>query len=75
MTIKKTYRGNGLSKLLLEACIEFAKNKNCDEVFLISNSSLKIARHLYDKYGFKQVPLNNQKYKRGNVKMTLCLKN
>ena len=75
MTIKKEYRGNGLSKLLLDQCVEFAKLKNCNEIFLISNDSLKIARQLYDQYGFKQVPLNNQKYKRGNVKMVLSLNN
>ena len=75
MTIKKKYRGNGLSKLLLNQCIEFAKFKNCNEIFLISNDSLKIARQLYDQYGFKQVPLNSQKYKRGNVKMILSLEN
>ena len=75
MTIKKEYRGNGLSKLLLDECIEFAKIKNCNEIFLISNDSLKIARQLYDQYGFKQVPLNNQKYKRGNVKMILRINN
>ena len=75
MTIKKEHRGNGLSKLLLNKCIEFAKIKNCNEIFLISNDSLKIARKLYDQYGFKQVPLNNQKYKRGNVKMVLSINN
>ena len=75
MTIKKEFRGNGLSKVLLDECIDFAKSKNCNEVFLISNDSLKIARKLYDQYRFQQVPLNNQKYKRGNVKMILSLNN
>ena len=50
----------------------FAKEKKAREIFLISNRSLLIARKLYDKYGFKEVPLNSQKYERGDVKM--CLK-
>ena len=53
--------------------IDFAKQKNAKEIFLISNDSLTIARNLYDKYGFKEVDLDSQKYDRGNVKMRLTL--
>ena len=72
MTIEKNYRGLGIANLLLDKCIFFAKEKKAREIFLISNRSLLIARKLYDKYGFKEVPLNSQKYERGDVKM--CLK-
>ncbi len=72
MTIEKNYRGLGIANLLLEKCIFFAKEKKAKEIFLISNRSLTIARNLYDKYGFKEVQLNSQKYERGDVKM--CLK-
>ena len=75
MTIKKEFRGNGLSKILLNHCIRFAKTNNSNKIFLISNNSLKIARQLYDNYGFQEVPLNNQKYNRGNVKMVLVINN
>jgi len=71
MTVKKDYRGSGFSKILLETCIDFAKNKSAKEIFLISNRSLKIARRLYDAYGFEETPLNSQKYERGDVKMVL----
>ena len=71
MTIQKKYRGRGFSKILLEKCIDFAKSKSAKEIFLISNRSLKIARKLYDNYGFTEVRLNSQKYERGNVKMVL----
>ena len=71
MTVKSRYRGNGIANLLMNKCIEFAKNKNANEIFLISNDSLIIARNLYDKYGFKEIELDSQKYLRGNVKMTL----
>jgi len=73
MTVHKNYRGNGISKKLLEACVDFAKQKNAKEIFLISNSSLLVARELYNKYGFCEVSLNSKKYERGDVKMVLSL--
>ena len=71
MTVKSNYRGKGIANLLMEKCIEFAFKKNASEIFLISNDSLTVARNLYEKYGFKEVVLDSQKYKRGNVKMIL----
>ena len=71
MTVKSSYRGKGIANLLMDKCIEFAFKKNASEIFLISNDSLTVARNLYEKYGFKEVALDSQKYKRGNVKMIL----
>ena len=71
MTVKSNYRGKGIANLLMDKCIEFAFKKNAREIFLISNDSLTVARNLYEKYGFKEVVLDSQKYKRGNVKMIL----
>ena len=71
MTVKSNYRGKGVANLLMDECIEFAFKKNAREIFLISNDSLTVARNLYEKYGFKEVVLDSQKYKRGNVKMIL----
>ena len=73
MTVKEGYRGNGIANILMNKCINFAKQNNAKEIFLISNDSLTIARNLYDKYGFKEVDLDSQKYDRGNVKMRLTL--
>ena len=72
-TVKEGYRGNGIANILMNQCINFAKQNNAKEIFLISNDSLTIARNLYDKYGFKEVDLDSQKYDRGNVKMRLTL--
>ena len=73
MTVKSNYRGKGIANLLMDRCIKFAIEKNAIEIFLISNDSLVVARNLYDKYGFKEVRLDSQKYNRGNVKMMLSL--
>ena len=75
MTVKGDYRGKGIANMLMEQCIDFANQKNAKEIFLISNDSLKIARNLYDKYGFSEVVLDSPKYDRGNVKMILKITN
>ena len=73
MTVDTQYRGNGIANKLMNKCILFAKEKKAKEIILITNDTLVIARNLYDKYGFKEVPLDSDKYLRGNVKMTLNL--
>ena len=73
MTVQEDFRGKGIANMLMDQCLDFAKQKNAKEIFLISNDSLTIARNLYDKYGFKEVDLDSQKYDRGNVKMRLTL--
>ena len=73
MTVHEKYRGLGVSKKLLDACINFAVKKNAVEIFLISNRLLLVARKLYDRYGFQEVDLDSKKYVRGDVKMKLAL--
>ena len=73
MTVDIQYRGNGIANKLMDKCILFAKEKEAKEIILITNDTLVIARNLYDKYGFKEVTLDSDKYLRGNVKMTLNL--
>ena len=75
MTVKEGSRGKGIANMLMDECIKFAKQNRSREIFLISNDSLIIARNLYDKYGFKEVELDSQKYDRGNVKMNLKITN
>jgi ribosomal protein S18 acetylase RimI-like enzyme len=75
MTVQEDFRGKGIANMLMDECLKFAKQNNANEIFLISNDSLIIARNLYDKYGFKEVKLDSQKYDRGNVKMILKIKN
>lgn len=73
MTVQEDFRGKGIANMLMDECLKFAKENKANEIFLISNDSLTIARNLYDKYGFKEVDLDSQKYDRGNVKMMLTL--
>ena len=75
MTVQENFRGKGIANMLMDECLKFAKQNNANEIFLISNDTLIIARNLYDKYGFKEVKLDSQKYDRGNVKMSLKITN
>ena len=73
MTVHKSFRGKGVSKILMNSCISYAKKNNNKEVFLISNSKLEAAKKLYLNFGFVEVPLDCKKYIRGNYKMNLTL--
>ena len=73
MTVQEDFRGKGIANMLMDECLKFAKENKANEIFLISNNSLTIARNLYDKYGFKEVDLDSKKYDRGNVKLRLTL--
>ena len=73
MTVEINYRGNGVANKLMDQCLNYATNNNAQQIYLITNDTLLIARNLYDKYGFKEVKLDSDKYLRGNVKMVLNL--
>jgi len=73
MTVEINYRGNGIANKLMDQCLNYAMNNNAQQIYLITNDTLLIARNLYDKYGFKEVKLDSDKYLRGNVKMVLNL--
>ena len=74
MTVAKEFRGLGIANKLMDSCIDFGKKRNASQIALITNSSLTIARNLYDKYGFKEIELDSDKYgDRGDVKMILKL--
>ncbi|MGZ8539134.1 MAG: GNAT family N-acetyltransferase [Chitinophagaceae bacterium] len=74
MSVTKASQGKGISKLLMDACIKIAKNKQWDRLFLYSNTLLVPAIQLYRKYGFSEIPLeSNSQYGRTNIKMELKL--
>ena len=75
MTVQENFRGKGIANMLMDECLKFAKQNNANEIFLISNDTLIIARNLYNKYGFNEIELDSQKYDRGNVKMSLKITN
>jgi len=57
----------GAGSAVFEASMNWALSRGAKKLFLISNLKLKAALHIYKKFGFKQLPLENYGYIRGNV--------
>jgi len=62
IVIKKDKRGNNYSILLLKELINIAKSSGCKNFNLEVASNNKIAIHLYEKFGFKQVGIRSKYY-------------
>jgi N-acetylglutamate synthase-like GNAT family acetyltransferase len=59
---KGMYTGTGAGSACLEACIDYAKEKQIKKVILVSNRKCLQALHLYKKYGFTEIPVDPQKF-------------
>ncbi len=73
MAVHKDFRGMGISKLLIEKCISQAREWNVPKLILFSNHQLKTAIALYEKYGFKHIPMEDSPFLTADVKMELVL--
>ena len=74
MSVAKKFQGLGIGKKLLKRCIDFSKEREATEIFLITNDSLEPALNLYQSCGFVLNEQNDDnRYERGNTKMTLIL--
>jgi len=73
MAVSKSAQGLGIGKLLMEHCLEFARKNQIRKLLLYSNTKLAPAIHLYRKYGFVEVEMEQGVYERGNVKMEKTL--
>jgi ribosomal protein S18 acetylase RimI-like enzyme len=71
MAVTESAQGLGVGKALLEHCIAYAGKNNAEKLFLYSNTKLGSAIHLYRKYGFVEIPLDESSYVRTNIKMEL----
>ena len=74
MAVTPEYRGFGIANRLIEACIDFAKEKGFRSIILESNRRQIAAIRLYRKYGFLEVALDeNSEYARADIRMELLL--
>jgi 8-oxo-dGTP diphosphatase len=75
MAVSPEAQGRGYGNLLIEVAIEFARSAGAETLMLLSNSRLGPALRLYEKYGFRHVPVSpDHEYSRVDVQMELCLK-
>lgn len=71
MAVSSKAQGLGIGTLLLEHCIYMARKKGIKQLILYSNKKLLPAIHLYTKYGFKEIELEDGLYERADIKMLL----
>lgn len=65
----------GAGSAVFKASMDWAISKGAKKLVLISNSKLKPALHIYEKYGFREVELSNFDYIRGNIAFEYIVKN
>ena len=73
MAVDRNFRRKGIAEALSYASIERAKELGATTVILYSNSILTPAIRLYEKLGFKHVPVGNNGYERSDVKMEISI--
>ncbi len=71
MTVDPDSRGKGIGKILLEHCLLEAKTMRAKKIRLFSNSKLTTALGMYEKYGFRHVPVTDSHLLTADVKMEL----
>lgn len=73
MAVDDAFQGRGISKLLIETCIEKAKAIGAKKLSLFSNHQLTTALKLYEKYGFRHVEVTDSPFATADVKMEMNL--
>jgi ribosomal protein S18 acetylase RimI-like enzyme len=69
MAVSDKAQGLGIGNKLLVHCMAVAEENNIKKLVLYSNRILLPALHLYEKFGFIEVPLGNVTYERADIKM------
>ena len=69
MAVDENFQRKGIAEALSYASFKKAEELGATNVILFSNSALKPAITLYEKLGFKHLPIGNGEYKRSDVKM------
>ncbi|SHO60574.1 GNAT family N-acetyltransferase [Algoriphagus zhangzhouensis] len=73
MGVDKSAQGKGVGMILAKEILKIAKEKGADKVILYTHSKLKAAISIYEKLGFKEIQLCNDKYVRCDLVMELDL--
>ncbi|PWN64339.1 GNAT family N-acetyltransferase [Chryseobacterium oncorhynchi] len=74
MAVSPKAQGKKIGYLLGNALVEKARELKAEKVFLETNSVLVPAIKLYEKLGFRHMPITNPGYDRVDVQMELDLK-
>jgi ribosomal protein S18 acetylase RimI-like enzyme len=69
MAVTGSVQGMGVGKKLILHCLAVVDAKKIEKLILYSNKKLLPAIHLYEKFGFIEVPLEGGVYERADIKM------
>ncbi|MBN2794528.1 MAG: GNAT family N-acetyltransferase [Clostridia bacterium] len=69
--VSKMYRHIGIGYALMEKALDYARAIGCKNVVLYTASHLVAARKLYEKFGFRYMNENENKYLDADLKMYL----
>lgn len=69
MAVKDGIQGLGVGKKLMVHCLAVAEQKGIKKLILYSNRKLLPAIHLYEKFGFVEISLEDGVYDRADIKM------
>jgi ribosomal protein S18 acetylase RimI-like enzyme len=73
MAVSDGNQGLGIGKKLMEHCLNEAKEKGIQKLILYSNRKLLPAIHLYESFGFIEIPVEEGVYERADIKMKKIL--
>ena len=74
MAITPQFQGQQLGQRLMEYTIEYARRQGWERLIIYSSRKLENAIYIYKKYGFEEIPIEeNNPYARGDIKMKLEL--
>lgn len=74
MAVTPQSQGKKIGQKLMEHTLNYAKAQGWNTLIIYSNRKLENAIYIYKKYGFKEIPIEeNNPYSRGDIKMELKL--
>lgn len=74
MAVTPESQGKKIGQKLMEHTLDYAREQRWKTLIIYSNRKLENAIYIYKKYGFTEIPIEeNNPYSRGDIKMELQL--
>lgn len=71
LAVTEKYKGLKIGNLLMEHCIQFARDNKAKKIILFTAKTLVAAVSLYHRHGFSEVMLADNKYQEADIRMEL----